>query len=108
MVYPQQETKTSNVCETSPAVKTQVAVLGVVTPCSDVVEYQTFGGPCCLHFQGDLKPYLYSLYSSLLDGCISNKRYNSWNIVGYLYYSLAALDVELFLEYIYISKNNRG
>jgi len=37
----------------------QVPVLGkvssrglwVVTPCNDVVGYQRFGGPCCLHLQ---------------------------------------------------------
>jgi hypothetical protein len=23
----------------------------VITPCSDVIEYQCFGGPCCLHLQ---------------------------------------------------------
>jgi len=28
--------------------KIQVAVFWVVTPCSDVVEYQGFRGPCCL------------------------------------------------------------
>jgi len=34
------------------AVKVQVAVFWIVIPCSDVSEYQGFGGPCCLHFQG--------------------------------------------------------
>jgi hypothetical protein len=24
-----------------------------VTPCSDVVGYHRFGGPCCLHLQGE-------------------------------------------------------
>jgi len=24
-----------------------------VTPCSDVVGYERFGGPSCLHFQGE-------------------------------------------------------
>jgi hypothetical protein len=30
-----------------------MAVLWVVTPCSLVEVYQRFGGPCCLHHQGD-------------------------------------------------------
>jgi hypothetical protein len=29
-----------------------VEVFWVVTPCSDVVGYQRFGGTCCLHLQG--------------------------------------------------------
>jgi len=31
----------------------QVEVFWVVTPCIVVVGYQSFGGPCCLHLQGD-------------------------------------------------------
>jgi hypothetical protein len=27
----------------------------VVTPCSDVGRYQRFGGPCCIHLQGEVK-----------------------------------------------------
>jgi hypothetical protein len=33
-------------------VKIQVKVFWVVMPCSDVVEYQCFGGPYYLHLQG--------------------------------------------------------
>jgi hypothetical protein len=33
----------------------KVAVFWVVTPCSDVVGYQRFGGPCCLHVQSEVK-----------------------------------------------------
>jgi len=29
-------------------------VFWVVTPCSDVVGYQRYGGPCCLHLQGEV------------------------------------------------------
>jgi hypothetical protein len=32
----------------------QVEVFWVVTPCYVVVGYQRFGGPCCLHLQGDV------------------------------------------------------
>jgi hypothetical protein len=31
----------------------QVDVFWVVTPSSVVVGYQRFGGPCCLHLQGE-------------------------------------------------------
>jgi hypothetical protein len=31
------------------AVKIQVEVFWVVTPCSVVVGYRRFGGPCCIH-----------------------------------------------------------
>jgi len=34
-------------------IKIQVAVLWVMTPSSDVVGYQRFGEPCCLHLQSD-------------------------------------------------------
>jgi len=33
--------------------KIQIEVFWVVTPCSDVVRCQRFGGPCCLHLQGE-------------------------------------------------------
>jgi hypothetical protein len=32
----------------------QVEVFWVVTPCSTVVGYQYFRGPCCLHLQGEV------------------------------------------------------
>jgi len=32
-------------------VKIHVEFFLVLTPCSDVVEYQHLGGPCCLHLQ---------------------------------------------------------
>jgi len=31
------------------AMKIQIVVFWVVMPCSDVVGYRRFGGPCCLH-----------------------------------------------------------
>jgi len=31
----------------------QVEIFWAVTLCSVVVRYQHFGGPCCLHFQGE-------------------------------------------------------
>jgi len=33
------------------AMKIQVVVMWVVTPCNDVVGYRRFGGPCCFHLQ---------------------------------------------------------
>jgi len=36
------------------AMKMKVAVFWVVAPCSDVVEYQRFGGPCHCHLQGEV------------------------------------------------------
>jgi hypothetical protein len=35
------------------AVSTKMAVFWVVAPYSLVEVYQRFGGPCCLHHQGD-------------------------------------------------------
>jgi hypothetical protein len=37
------------------AVKIQVEVFWVVTPCSVVVGYQCFRGPCCLHLHFTIK-----------------------------------------------------
>jgi hypothetical protein len=34
-------------------VSTKMAVFWVAAPCSLVEVYQHFGGPCCLHYQGD-------------------------------------------------------
>jgi hypothetical protein len=34
------------------AMKNEVDVFWVVTPCSVAVGYQRFGEPCCLHLQG--------------------------------------------------------
>jgi len=34
------------------AVKIEVQVFRVVMPCSVVVGYQHFGGPCCFHLKG--------------------------------------------------------
>jgi len=46
--------------------KTQVAVSCVVTPCSDVVGYQRFEGPCCLHYSLLPHPYTASESRKLL------------------------------------------
>jgi len=32
----------------------QITVFQVMIPCSDVVGYQCFRGPCCLHFQSEV------------------------------------------------------
>jgi hypothetical protein len=32
----------------------EIDVFWVVTPCGVVVGYQTFRGPCCLHFHGEV------------------------------------------------------
>jgi len=37
------------------AVMFQVKVFWDVTPCSVLVGYQRFRGPCCLHLQGEVK-----------------------------------------------------
>jgi len=29
-------------------------VFWIMTPCSDVVGYRRFGGPCCLHLQSEI------------------------------------------------------
>jgi len=43
--------------------KIQVKILWIVTPCSDVVGHQCFGGPCCLHIQHfTLKTMVWSFF----------------------------------------------
>jgi hypothetical protein len=37
------------------AMKILVEILQAVTPCSVLVGYQRFGGPLCLHLQGEVK-----------------------------------------------------
>jgi hypothetical protein len=46
--------------------KTEVVVFWVETPCSDV-RYQSFGGPCCLHLQGEGPPKLWYRTTSFHD-----------------------------------------
>jgi hypothetical protein len=43
-----------------------VMVLWVLIPCSDVVGYQRFGGPFCLHLHGEGNPEDYDLKIALL------------------------------------------
>jgi len=38
----------------------KVDIFWVVTPCITVVEYQHFGGPCCLHLHGFRWPRIVS------------------------------------------------
>jgi hypothetical protein len=38
-----------------PTSRYQDVAFWVVTPCSDVVGNQRFGGPCCLYLQGEVK-----------------------------------------------------
>jgi hypothetical protein len=45
--------------------KPHVAVFRVATPCNDVVEHQRFGGPRCLHLQGDVH-FLHSLHERIM------------------------------------------
>jgi hypothetical protein len=35
--------------------KIHVTVYWILTQCSEVVGYQCFGGPCCMHLQGVVK-----------------------------------------------------
>jgi len=46
----------------------QAEVFCVVTPCSVVVGYKCFKGPCCLHLQGEVlnMPSLYRMFQSTL------------------------------------------
>jgi hypothetical protein len=55
------------------AMKIQVAVFWVMTPCSDVVGYQRFGEPCCLHLQGCsyLRPNLGSETADYIKPCVT-------------------------------------
>jgi hypothetical protein len=41
-------------CWNSSDLRSKMAVLWIVAPCSLVEVYQRFRGPCCLHHQGDL------------------------------------------------------
>jgi len=44
--YTEENTLCRNLIKT---ITSQVAVFCIVTPCGDVVGYQRFGRPCCLH-----------------------------------------------------------
>jgi hypothetical protein len=51
--------------------QSQVEVCWVVTLCSVVVGYQRFGGPCCLHLQGEDIDLKYSDQHPSLLGLLS-------------------------------------
>jgi hypothetical protein len=57
-------------------IEIQVQFFWVVTPCSVVVGYQRFGGPCCLHLQGEVTMEA-AEYSETLTSYITTQRYNS-------------------------------
>jgi hypothetical protein len=44
---------TVTACDARPEVKIRVEVFWVVTPCGDMVKYQRFGRPFCLHPEGE-------------------------------------------------------
>jgi hypothetical protein len=46
-------------------IKFQVTVFCVMTPCSDMVKYQHFVGPCCLQLHGEGPPKHWYPTSSL-------------------------------------------
>jgi len=55
------------------AVKIQVEVFWVVTPCSVVAGWQRFGGPCCRHLQGEVRVIVpWSLHLSRKDREVRN------------------------------------
>jgi hypothetical protein len=56
------------------AVKIQVEVVWVVTPCKVVVGYQRFRGPCCLHLQGEVNTHEISTCSRL---CFTDRNVTS-------------------------------
>jgi hypothetical protein len=55
--------------------KNQIEVFWVVTPCSVVVAYQRFGGPCCLHLQSEVirKLHLGSICANFIKELDANK-----------------------------------
>jgi len=57
----------------------QVEVFWVVTPCSVVVRYQRFRGPCCLHLQGEVARMAENSISIGLDG-VTIQKISTWSI----------------------------
>jgi len=47
------------------AVKIEIAVIWVMMLCSDVISYQHFGGPWCLHLEGEWKLRWHNTVSQL-------------------------------------------
>jgi hypothetical protein len=53
-----------------------MAVFWVVAPCSLVEAYQSFGGPCCLHYQGE------SQKTAIFECFADQARRNAYGISG--------------------------
>jgi len=45
-----------------------VVISWVVTPYSDMVGYQRFGGLCCLNLQGEVLSSVFNLLATILEG----------------------------------------
>jgi hypothetical protein len=58
------------------ATNIQVVVFWVLTPFSDVVGYQRFGRPCCLHLQGEVKMQAVWSSETLVPLHIITRRHN--------------------------------
>jgi hypothetical protein len=65
----------------SPRMKIHVEVFWIVTPCGIVVGYQRFGGPCCLHLQGEMKAPKRWYPSTTLHGVTTQKTSASLSLV---------------------------
>jgi hypothetical protein len=84
------------------AVKIQVEVFWVVTPCNVAVGYQRFEGPCCLHLQGEVKRWY---RSTTLHGVTTQKQ-----ICGFLMsnHNLQVYDVRQLIHFNIILPSMRS
>jgi len=75
------------------AVKIQVCVFWVVTPCGVAVEYRRFGGSCCLHLQGSVPKCQRSVAAMF----ISNTTQNGVTTQKISIYTFCLLPVSWFI-----------
>jgi len=58
------------------AVKIEFMVFCAGLPCNAVIEYQHFGGPCCLHLQGSQRNYKQIKFGKCLQPSVWNLLYS--------------------------------
>jgi hypothetical protein len=63
----------------------KIAVFWVAAPCSLVEVYQRFGGPCCLHHQGDHRRRRENLKSYFVIRMIESKEVEKGGAGGGMY-----------------------
>jgi hypothetical protein len=99
----------NNVADFFTAMKIQIVVFWVMILCSDVVGYQHFGGPRCIHFQGPKFWYPAISLHGITTQKIAGRKNRSYIFLEKIWRTLQGLPVsELGLRYANPESTNKS